>query len=65
MSSFSDLDMLYDYEKDVSAAAIGYMTIATRVADDNLRNKYFKLSAEVGKVHKTVSELIERSGGIS
>jgi hypothetical protein len=62
---FSDLDMLYDYEKDVSAAASGYITMATRVADENLRDKYFKLAHEAGKVHGKVSHLNEKTGGIS
>jgi hypothetical protein len=62
---YSDLDMLYDYEKDVAAAASGYITLATRVADENLRDRYYKLANEAGKVHSKVSHLIEKVGGIS
>lgn len=65
MSAFSDLDMLYDYEKDVSAAALGYITMSTRVANDSLRDKYLQLAAEAGKVHSKVSSLIEKAGGIA
>lgn len=65
MSSFSDLDMLYDYEKDVSAAALGYMTMATRAEDDSLVNRYFKLAEEAGKLQKNIKGLIEKFGGIS
>ncbi|ADY56100.1 hypothetical protein Sgly_1803 [Syntrophobotulus glycolicus DSM 8271] len=62
---YTDVDMLYDYEKDVAAAASGYITLATRVADEHLRDKYFKLANEAGKVHSKVSRLIEKRGGIS
>lgn len=62
---YTDLDMLYDYEKDVASAASGYITLATRVTDESLRDRYFKLASEAGKVHGKVSHLIEKSGGIS
>lgn len=65
MSTFTDLDMLYDYEKDVTAAATGYVTFATRATDSELRVRYLQLSNEAGKVHSKVSELIQKSGGIA
>ena len=65
MSSFSDLDMLYDYEKDICAAAAGYVTLATRASDSDLKVRYLQLSNEAGKVHSKVSTLIEKSGGIA
>lgn len=65
MSNFTDLDMLYDYEKDVTTAAAGYMTFATRAADSDLRVRYMQLATEAGKVHEKVSSLIEKTGGIA
>ncbi|UWG98861.1 spore coat protein [Dehalobacter sp. DCM] len=63
MSSFSDLDMLYDYEKDVSAAASGYMTFATKASSDEIRHRYVQLANEASKVYEHLSRLIEKSGG--
>jgi len=65
MSAFSDLDMLYDYDKDVSAAATGYMTFATKVSDGTLGHRYLQLANEAGKVSEEVRKLIEKAGGIS
>jgi len=65
MSAFTDLDMLYDYEKDVTAAATGYITLATKTSNENLKQRFLQLSQEAGKVHAKVSTLIERSGGIA
>ena len=65
MSNFTDLDMLYDYEKDTCAAAAGYMTFATKAADSDLRVRYMQLANEAGKVHEKVSTLIEKTGGIA
>ncbi len=65
MSAFSDLDMLYDYDKDVAAAASGYMTFATKASDQTLCHRYMQLSHEAGKVSEDVRRLIEKSGGIS
>lgn len=63
MSSFSDLDMLYDYEKDVSAAASGYMTFATKASNDDIRHRYLQLANEASKVYEHLGKLIEKSGG--
>lgn len=65
MSMFTDLDMLYDYEKDVAAAAMGYMTLATRAHSENLRERYLKLANEASNAHTKVSKLINKSGGIA
>ncbi|NLI91149.1 MAG: spore coat protein [Peptococcaceae bacterium] len=65
MSNFSDLDMLYDYDKDVSAAATGYMTFATKVSNEELIHKYLQLANEAGKVSGQVRRLIEKAGGIT
>ncbi|KUO62758.1 MAG: coat F protein [Gracilibacter sp. BRH_c7a] len=65
MSAFTDLDMLYDYEKDISTAATGYMALATRAADSDLRVRFLQLATEAGKVHEKVSTMIERAGGIA
>lgn len=65
MGTFSDLDMLYDYEKDVSTAATGYMTFATKISNVTLCNRYLQLANEAGKVSEQVRKLIEKSGGIS
>lgn len=65
MSMFTDLDMLYDYEKDVAAAAMGYMTLATRAHSANLRDRYLKLANEATDAHSKVSKLISKSGGIA
>jgi hypothetical protein len=65
MSQFTDLDMLYDYEKDAAAAAMGYMVLATRAHHGDLRNIYLRLSNEANNAHGKVSKLINQSGGIA
>ncbi|SPF55753.1 Coat F domain-containing protein [Candidatus Desulfosporosinus infrequens] len=65
MSQFTDLDMLYDYEKDAAIAAMGYMTLATRAHHGDLRNIYLKLANEATNSHSKVSKLISQSGGIA
>ena len=65
MSAFTDLDMLYDYEKDSVAAASGYMMLTTKAANDDLRVRYMQLATEAGKVHEKISSLIEKQGGIA
>jgi len=65
MSNFSDLDMLYDYEKDAATAASGYITVSTIVSDSTLITKYLQLANEAGKVSMQVRSLIQKNGGIS
>ncbi len=65
LSNFSDLDMLYDYEKDVAAAAMGYMTFATRSHHNILRDRYIRLANEATDAHSKVSKLISKMGGIA
>lgn len=65
MSQFTDLDMLYDYEKDVVTAATGYMTLATRSHHDQLRSRFLRLSNEATDAHAKVSKLINKAGGIA
>jgi len=65
MSQFSDMDMLYDYEKDVAIAAMGYITLATRAHHGDLRSIYLKLANEATNAHTKVSKLINQSGGIA
>lgn len=65
MNQFTDLDMLYDYEKDVCSAATGYMTLATRAHHSELRNAYLRLANEATDAHSKVSKLISKSGGIA
>lgn len=65
MSTFTDLDMLYDYEKDVASAAMGYMTLATRAHHVGLRDRFLKLANEATDAHSKVSKLISKSGGIA
>ena len=65
MNQFMDLDMLYDYEKDASSAAMGYMTLATRAHHENLRDIYLRLANEATNAHSKVSKLINQSGGIA
>lgn len=65
MSQFTDLDMLYDYEKDACAAAMGYMTLATRAHHANLRDIYLRLANEATNAHSKVSKLINQNGGIA
>ena len=62
---FTDLDMLYDYEKDVSAAALGYITLATRAHSEDLRSRYLKMANEASSAHSKVSKLISKHGGIA
>ena len=65
MSLFTDLDMLYDYEKDVASAATGYMTLATRAHHVSLRDRFLKLANEATDAHSKVSKLISKAGGIA
>jgi hypothetical protein len=65
MSTFSDLDMLYDYDKDVCAAATGYMTFSTKASDEMLCHRYLQLAHEAGKISEEVRKLIEKNGGIA
>lgn len=65
MSQFTDLDMLYDYEKDAAAAAMGYMVLATRAHHSDLRTIYLRLANEATNGHSKVSKLINQSGGIA
>lgn len=65
MNMFTDLDMLYDYEKDVATAATGYMTLATRAHHDDLRDRYLRLANEATNAHSKVSKLITKAGGIA
>lgn len=65
MSSYTDLDMLYDYEKDCASAATGYMTLATRAHHFELRERYLRLANEATDAHSKVSKLISKSGGIA
>lgn len=65
MSNFSDLDMLYDYEKDTSAAAAGYMTFSTKASDPDLITRYMQLAHEAGKVSEQTRKLIIKNGGIA
>ena len=65
MSQFTDLNMLYDYEKDVAIAATGYMILATRAHHGDLRNIYLRLANEASNSHSKVSRLISQSGGIA
>ncbi len=64
-ANFTDLDMLYDYEKDVASAAMGYMTLATRAHHNDLRERYIKLANEATNAHTKVSQLISKAGGIA
>jgi len=65
MSQFTDLDMLYDYEKDVASAAMGYMTLATRAHHEHLRSRFLRLSNEATDAHAKVSKMILKAGGIA
>ena len=65
MSIFSDLDMHYDYDKDVSAAASGYMTFATKISNQAIAHRYIQLANEAGKISEQVRKLIEKNGGIT
>lgn len=65
MSAFTDLDMLYDYEKDAAAAATGYMMLATKASNEDLRTRYMQLATEAGKVNEKICSLIEKQGGIA
>ncbi len=63
-SNFSDLDMLYDYDKDVSTAAGAYMTFATKASNEILRHRFVQLAEEASKVSNVVNRLIEKNGGV-
>ena len=43
MSQFTDLDMLYDYEKDAASAAMGYSVLATRAHHSDSKKYLFTL----------------------
>jgi hypothetical protein len=65
MSQFTDLDMLYDYEKDAAGAAMGYAIRPTRAHHADLRNVSLRLSNEANNAHSKVSKLISSNGGIA
>ncbi|KLU58898.1 hypothetical protein CEB3_c49160 [Peptococcaceae bacterium CEB3] len=65
MANFADLDMLYDYEKDVASAATGFMTFATRAHHKELRERFVRMANEATDAHAKVSELITKAGGIA
>ncbi|MGI6119126.1 MAG: spore coat protein [Desulfosporosinus sp.] len=65
MSQFTDLDMLYDYEKDIATATMGYMTLATRAHHADLRNIYLRLANECTNAHSKISKLITQCGGVA
>jgi len=59
----NDLDMLYDYYKDVNLAAGGYATVACRVKDDKLEKLLKNTSEEVLMEAKMTSKIIIKYGG--
>lgn len=65
MSQFTDLDMLYDYEKDTVTAAAGYITLATRAHHSQLKDRFLRMSTEANNAHDKVNKLILKSGGIA
>lgn len=65
MTPLTDLDMLYDYEQDIASAAMGYITLATRAHNEELRVRYLKMANEASSAHSKVSKLITKCGGIA
>lgn len=58
-----DLDMLYDYYKDVNLAAGAYATLSSRIKDDKLEKFYKRTAAEVMIESSLASEIIIKYGG--
>ncbi|MHB1126320.1 MAG: spore coat protein [Bacillota bacterium] len=58
-----DLDMLYDYYKDVNTAAGGYATLACRIKDDRIEKLFQETSREVLQESRITSEMIIKYGG--
>lgn len=61
--SMSDLDLLYDYEKDARVAALGYLGLASEAHDSKLRQKFGDLSKASHKTHEQFAKLILKHGG--
>ncbi|KKM10934.1 hypothetical protein SY88_11045 [Clostridiales bacterium PH28_bin88] len=59
----SDLDMLYDYEKDARLAALGYLGMAAEAHDEKLREKFAMLSTASQKTHELFTTMIIKKGG--
>lgn len=58
-----DLDMLYDYYKDVNLAAGAYATVSSRIKDDKLEEEFRKITKMVLAESKEASEIIIKYGG--
>ncbi len=59
----NDLDMLYDYYKDVNLAAGAYATVSSRIKDDKLEEEFRKLTKMVLVESRAASEIIIKYGG--
>lgn len=58
-----DLDMLYDYYKDVNIAAGGYSTLACRVKDDKLEKLFKGTAQEVLMESRSAAGMLIKYGG--
>ncbi|KUO50270.1 MAG: hypothetical protein APF76_11200 [Desulfitibacter sp. BRH_c19] len=59
----NDIDMLYDYYKDVNLAAGAYATMACRIKDDKLEKFYRDTVHEVLMEARSSAKMIIKYGG--
>ncbi len=61
----SDLDLLYDYKKDLTYAAMCYTTMATDAHHDFLRDQFLIIAASSVTSQEKAADLIAQLGGIA
>lgn len=59
----NDLDMLYDYYKDVNLAAGAYAAISSRIKDDKLEHEFRDLTKMVLLESRAAAGIIIKYGG--
>jgi hypothetical protein len=59
----NDLDMLYDYYKDVNLAAGAYAAVSSRIKDDKLENEFRDLTKLVLLESRQAAGMIIKLGG--
>ncbi len=60
----TDLDMLHDYKKDSTYAAMCYTTMATDAHHDFLRDQFLTVAASAVMSQEKAADLIAQLGGV-
>jgi len=58
-----DLEMIYDYYKDVNLASGAYATLSCRIKDDKLEKLFREMTQEVMMESRLASKMIIKYGG--